>query len=254
MRVLLLGGTTEGAALARALAADARFRATLSLAGATRAPRPQPLPTRIGGFGGVAGLADHLRREGVEALVDATHPFAARITANAAEAARQAGVPLLRVDRPAWRPVPGDRWTVVPSMEAAAAALGASPRRVLLTIGQKELAPFRAAPHHHYILRSVDPPPPEALPPDATVLSATGPFALEAERELLRRHAVDVLVTKNSGGGATAAKLVAAREMGLPVVMLARPTVPPGLAAVPDAEGALRWLHARLPPGAERGV
>ncbi|MDJ0388978.1 cobalt-precorrin-6A reductase [Roseomonas sp. E05] len=251
MRVLLLGGTTEGAALARALAGNSRVRARLSLAGATRAPRPQPLPTRIGGFGGVAGLVEYLRAECIGAVVDATHPFAAQMTRHAAEAAGRCGLPLLRVDRPAWLPQPGDNWAEFPDMTSLAAALGAAPRRVLLTVGQKELAPFRAAPWHHYVIRSVDPPAADVLPPDAEVLTATGPFALEDERALLRRHRIGLLVTKNSGGAATAAKLTAAREMGLPVRLLARPPAPEGLARVPDVAGALGWLHALL---AERGV
>ncbi|MXP64148.1 cobalt-precorrin-6A reductase [Roseomonas sp. M0104] len=251
MRVLVLGGTTEGAALARALAGHAQLDATLSLAGVTRAPRPQPLPTRIGGFGGVAGLVEYLRAERIGAVVDATHPFAARMTRHAAEAAARCGVPLLRVDRPAWAPQPGDDWAEFPDMAALMAALGEAPRRVLLTVGQKELAPFRAAPWHHYVIRSVDPPDPASLPPGAEVLTATGPFALEEERTLLRRHGVEVLVSKNSGGAAVAAKLVAARERGIPVRLLARPPAPEGLARVPDVAGALHWLHGLL---AERGV
>jgi len=251
MRVLLLGGTTEGTALARALAGDAHFQATLSLAGVTRAPRPQPLPTRIGGFGGVAGLMGYLRAERIGAVVDATHPFAAQMTRNAAEAAARCGVPLLRVDRSAWMPEAGDDWAEFPDMPALAAGLGERPRRVLLTVGQKELAPFRAAAWHHYVIRSVDPPDPAALPPEAEVLTATGPFALEDERALLRRHGIEVLVTKNSGGAAVVAKLVAARERGIPVRLLARPPAPEGLARVPDVAGALGWLHGLL---AERGV
>ncbi|PHK94282.1 cobalt-precorrin-6A reductase [Pseudoroseomonas rhizosphaerae] len=251
MRVLLLGGTTEARALARSLAGDARFRATLSLAGATRAPLAQPLPARMGGFGGVEGLAAFLRAEGIGALVDATHPFAARMTRNAAGAAAVAGVKLLRVARPAWRPGPGDNWAEFPDMAAIAAALGETPRRVWLTVGQKELAPFRAAPWHRYLIRSVDPPAPESLPPQATVITATGPFALDGERALLREHRIEVLVSKNSGGTATQAKLLAAREAGLPVLLLARPPDPPGLATVPDAASALAWLHGLL---AERGA
>ncbi|PWC29938.1 cobalt-precorrin-6A reductase [Teichococcus aestuarii] len=251
MRVLLLGGTTEARALARALAGDARFRATLSLAGATRAPLPQPLPARVGGFGGVAGLVAYLRAEGIAALVDATHPFAAQMTRHAAAAAALAGVALLRVERPAWSAGPGDDWREFPDMPAIAAALGEAPRRVWLTVGQKELAPFRAAPQHDYLIRSVDPPAPESLPPRATVLAATGPFTLEGERALLRAHRIGVLVSKNSGGSATEAKLQAAREAGLPVLLLARPPAPEGLRAVPDAEAALAWLHGLR---AERGA
>ncbi|MDQ1080707.1 cobalt-precorrin-6A reductase [Pseudoroseomonas cervicalis] len=251
MRVLLLGGTGEATGLARALAEDNRYQVTVSLAGITRAPRPLPLPTRLGGFGGAGGLADYLRAERIQALLDATHPFAARITANAAQAAGATGAPLLRLHRPAWMPGAGDDWTEHPDMPSLAAALGDTPRRVLLTIGQKELAAFRAAPWHHYVIRSVDPPDPALLPPRAEVLTATGPFALEEERALLRRHGIERIASKNSGGAATAAKLVAARELGVPVHLLARPPLPPGLPVVEDAADALAWLHARR---AERGA
>ncbi|WP_419900040.1 cobalt-precorrin-6A reductase [Roseomonas sp. USHLN139] len=250
MRVLLLGGTTEGAALARALAGDARFQATLSLAGVTRSPRPQPLPTRIGGFGGVEGLVRYLHEAGIEALLDATHPFAAQMTRHAAAAAQATATPLLRLDRPAWCAQPGDDWREYADMPALVESLGETPKRIFLTIGRKELAPFRAAPWHHYVIRSVDPPPPELLPPDATLVTATGPFALDDELALLRDHRIDLLATKNSGGAATAAKLEAARRLGLPLRLLARPARPAGLAVVGDVAGALAWLHGL----AERGA
>jgi precorrin-6A/cobalt-precorrin-6A reductase len=241
LRVLLLGGTTEASALARLLAVDGRFRATLSLAGVTRAPRPQPIPWRIGGFGGVEGLRRSLAEAGVEALVDATHPFAAQMTRHAIAAAGT--IPLLRVERPAWTPCPGDHWLPVPDMPAAARALGPTPRRVLLTIGQKELAPFRDMPSHHYIIRSVDPPEAALVPPGTEIITATGPFSLEEERELLARYDIQAIVTKNSGGSATAAKLVAARERGIPVVVVQRPTAPE-VETVADAEAAMAWLRA----------
>lgn len=250
MRVLLLGGTSESTALAQALAGDGRFEATLSLAGVTRAPRPQPLPTRRGGFGGVAGLVAYLREARIAALLDATHPFAAQMTRHAAAAAAATGVPLLRLDRPAWQPQPGDDWREYPDMPALVQGLGATPRRVFLTIGQKELAPFRAAPWHDYLIRSVDPPDPAVLPPRATCLTATGPFALQDELALLRGHGIEVVAAKNSGGAATAAKLQAARSLGLPLRLLARPPVPPGLGRVADVAAALAWLHGL----AERGA
>ncbi|MFB9970156.1 cobalt-precorrin-6A reductase [Pseudoroseomonas cervicalis] len=249
MRVLLLGGTGEATGLARALAEDSRYQVTVSLAGVTRAPRPLPLPTRLGGFGGAGSLAEYLRAEGIAALLDATHPFAARITANAAQAAAATGTPLLRLHRPAWTPGPGDDWTQHPDMSALAAALGETPRRVLLTVGQRSWRPSapRLAPLRHPQRR----PPDRPCCPQAEVLTATGPFALEAERELLRRHGIEVIASKNSGGAATAAKLVAARELGLPVHLLARPPLPPGLAVVEEVADALAWLHARR---AERGA
>ena len=250
LRVLILGGTTEASALARSLAGDGRFSATLSLAGRTIAPILPPIAWRIGGFGGAAGLAAYLRAERIGALVDATHPFAARMTGNACEAAALAGVALLRIHRPEWRPVAGDRWICVPDMEAAAQALGSVTRRVLLTIGQQDLAPFAAAPWHDYVIRSVEPPPAETLPARAMVLTARGPFAEPDEYALLATRRIEILVTKNSGGSATAAKLAGARALGLPVVMVARPPVPE-VAQVADAEGALDWLAHQADP---RGV
>lgn len=241
MRVLLLGGTTEASALARLLAEDGRFQPTLSLAGVTRAPRPQPIPWRIGGFGGVEGLRRYLAEAGIDAVVDATHPFATQMTRHAIAAA--GALKLLRVERPAWTPCPADRWLPVPDMQAAAHALGATPRRVLLTIGQKELSPFRDTPVHHYIIRSVDPPDPASVPPGAEIITATGPFSVEEERALLVRHDIQVIVTKNSGGSATAAKLTAARERGIPVVMMQRPAAPV-VETVTDAGAAMEWLRA----------
>jgi precorrin-6A/cobalt-precorrin-6A reductase len=241
LRVLILGGTTEASALARLLAGDARFDAKLSLAGRTRAPALPPIAWRIGGFGGAAGLAEHLRAERVDAVVDATHPFAAQMSGNACAAAARAGIPLLRINRPEWRQQAGDRWTLVPDMAAAAHALGRAARRVLLTIGQQDLAPFVAAPWHDYVIRSVDAPAPENLPPRAEIITARGPFVEPEERKLLVERKIDVLVTKNSGGSATAEKLAAARALGLEVVMVARPRLAEA-AEVADAEGALDWL------------
>lgn len=242
MNVLILGGTTEASALARALASEPGIRATLSFAGRTRDPAPPPIPWRSGGFGGAAGLAAYLHSHAIAALVDATHPFAAGISRNAVAAATEAGVALLAVVRPAWDAGPGDRWVHVPDMPAAAAALGAVPRRVFLTVGQQELAPFAAAPWHSYLVRSVEAPAPGLLPPGTRCIAARGPFAEADERRLLAEEGVEVLVTKNSGGTATAAKLAAARALGVPVVMVARPP-PSGAAAVPDAAGALAWLR-----------
>jgi precorrin-6A/cobalt-precorrin-6A reductase len=253
MRVLILGGTGEASALARAIAADARFKATLSLAGRTRAPLPAPIPQRVGGFGGVSGLADYLIAERIAALVDATHPFAEQISRNAALAAGLAGVPLLRISRPRWKPDHGDRWRMVPDMASAAEALGPTPRRVFLTVGQKELFPFTTAPWHHYLIRSVEPPEPAALPAGAEVILARGPFAEPAERRLLARLRIEMLVTKNSGGEATAGKLRAARALGLPVIMVERPAETAAVQSVADPQAALEWL-VRLHGTAARGV
>ncbi|TCT13570.1 precorrin-6A reductase [Tepidamorphus gemmatus] len=255
LKVLILGGTSEASALARRLAGDVRFETVLSLAGVTKAPAAQPVPVRRGGFGGAGGLADHLRQAGFGALVDATHPFADRISANAAEAARIAGVPLLAVRRPAWQPQAGDRWCEVADMTAAAAALGIAPKRVLLTVGRQDLAAFLTAPQHRYVVRSVDPPAAELLPPDAEVITARGPFDEAGERALMTAHGIEVLVTKNSGGAATRAKLGAARALGIPVVIVARPPEPP-VETVIGADEAYAWLERRHGEscGALRGV
>ncbi len=249
LRVLILGGTTEASALAEALHGDDRFAPTLSFAGVTRAPVLPRIATRIGGFGGADGLAGWLRETGTHALIDATHPFAQRISRNAVAACAAAGVALLRVARPEWRPVPGDRWTVTPDMAAAAAALGPGGRRVLLTIGRQDLAAFLPHPQHAYLVRSVDLPPAALLPPGCRLVTARGPFALEDELSLLSRHAIEAIVSKNSGGDATRAKLDAARRLGIEVVMVARPEpVPaPHVAGWREALGWLEDRHQALP-------
>ena len=225
MRVLILGGTTEASRLATLIAGDARFNAILSLAGRTSAPKAQPLRTRTGGFGGANALAQWLHDEKIDAVIDATHPFAARISANAVAACRQAGVPLASIVRAPWRPETGDRWQSVPSAEAAAGALGERPRRVFLGLGRQELAAFAQAPQHRYIARVIEPPDASPLPPHLTLLQARGPFDLDAEIRLLSDEKIEVVVSKNSGGNATYAKIEAARTLGLPVIMIARSRV-----------------------------
>jgi precorrin-6A/cobalt-precorrin-6A reductase len=239
--VLILGGTSEGRALAVRLAADARFRALLSFAGRTQHIADPGVPYRVGGFGGVEGLVAHLEREGHRALVDATHPFAAQMSCHAARAAERAGVPLVRLEGPAWRELPGDRWQAVSSMAEAPAALGEAPRRVFLSIGRQEVGHFARAPQHDYLIRAVDPFEP-ALE-RARVICARGPFELEHERALFERERIEVLVSKNAGTPSTYAKIEAARQLGVPVVMVARPSLPP-IDTVPDVAGALAWLAA----------
>jgi precorrin-6A/cobalt-precorrin-6A reductase len=260
LKILILGGSSEASALAALLAHDARFDATLSLAGRTTTPRLPEIPWRSGGFGGVAGLIRYITDNAVQALIVATHPFAVQMRQNAVAAMRVSQIPLLMIERPAWHAAAGDRWTEVADMTQAAAALGVPPRRVLLTIGRKDLAPFAAAPWHDYVIRSVDAPPPELLPPRAKIITARGPFTQEADRQMLIEERIAVIVTKNSGGNATEAKLLAARKLGLPVVMVARPLWPDvtGLDAgtAEDAAGALRWLETLPHPAspAKRGV
>ncbi|MDN0200122.1 cobalt-precorrin-6A reductase [Streptomyces sp. S.PNR 29] len=244
--VLILGGTTEARRLAAELAAHPGVRVTTSLAGRVSRPGPLAGEVRVGGFGGAEGLAAWLREHRVDALVDATHPFAASITANAARAAAATGIPAVVLRRPGWRPGPGDRWHPVTSLGAAAELLPRLGRRVLLTTGRMGLAAFAHLTELHFVARSVEPPEPP-MPPDTQVLLARGPFTVADESALLCDHRIDVMVTKDSGGEATAAKLTAARELGLPVVVVRRPPVPPGVTVVPDVAGALERLGLDRP-------
>jgi precorrin-6A/cobalt-precorrin-6A reductase len=238
MRVLLLGGTGEGRRLAAMLAGSAGVEVISSLAGRTAEPVLPPGPIRIGSFGGAQGLAAWLADERIGAVIDATHPFASAITAAAVAASAGVGVPLLLLRRPCWTAGPGDDWRRVPSLQAAAADLPGE--RVFLTVGRTGVAAFAADGRRWFLIRSVQVPAPP-MPPRVRVLLARGPFAVADEVALMRRHAVDVLVTKDSGGEMTSAKLVAARELGLPVVMVDRPPFP-ATPAVATAEEAQVWL------------
>jgi precorrin-6A/cobalt-precorrin-6A reductase len=253
MRLLILGGTSEAGALAAGLAARPDIAPILSLAGRTAAPRPAPIAMRVGGFGGIAGLADYLATARIDAVVDATHPFAAQMSRHALAACTQTGVPLLRLTRAAWQAEAGDRWIEVADMAGAAAALGGRRRRVFLTVGSLSLPAFAAAPWHHYVIRSIDPPRTLAGLPDHTLLLARGPFRQAAEAELMRAHRIDILVTKNSGGGAAAGKLAAARSLDLPVVIVARPPAIGGQ-EVDTVDAVLDWLDRHRPGPAPRGV
>ena len=246
-RLLILGGTAEGAALARAVAErfGRRFETTTSLAGRTEAPGPLPGNLRIGGFGGAEGLATYLAEARIDLLVDATPPCADVISRHARLAAEQVRVPRLVLERPAWRRHPLDRWIEVEDMAAAAAAVARVGRRCLVTVGASELAAFAGLAQVHFVVRLIDPPRQPLPLVDYEIVLGRGPFALEGERELLRRHRIDVLAAKASGGLATEAKLVAAREAGLPVVMLRRPKPEPG-PRVCTVEAALAWLDERL--------
>ncbi|MFE1438725.1 cobalt-precorrin-6A reductase [Streptomyces sp. NPDC058739] len=239
--VLVLGGTGEARGLAGELEARGGVRVTTSLAGRVSRPGAVAGELRIGGFGGAEGLADWMREHGVTALVDATHPFAEAITRNAAAAAALTGVRAVVLRRPGWQPGPGDRWHWADSLEDAAALLPALGRRVLLTTGRLGLAAFAGQTALEFVARSVEPPAPP-MPPHTEVLLARGPFTEADERNLLRERRIDVVVTKDSGGDATSAKLTAARELGLPVVIVRRPPLPDGVATVPDTRGVLDRL------------
>jgi precorrin-6A/cobalt-precorrin-6A reductase len=250
MRILILGGTTEASALAGLLADRSEFSPVLSMAGRTSDPRPLPIPTRIGGFGGVEGLAGFLAQERIEAVIDATHPFAAVMSRNAAAACGQMHVPLLALRRPPWTAQEGDRWVEVSAMDDAVRALGEESRRVFLTVGRLELPPFAAAPQHTYLVRTIEPIG-EALPvPNVIAIQDRAPFDEAAERALMERERVEIVVTKNSGGAATYPKIAAARALGLPVIVVARPEKPHGVEEAAGADAALEWLqrrHGRAP-------
>jgi precorrin-6A/cobalt-precorrin-6A reductase len=241
MRILVLGGTGEASALARALAARPDLDAILSFAGRTKIPEGWPIRIRVGGFGGVEGLEHYLREENIEALVDATHPFAARISRNAQAACSAVGTPIMILTRPAWRREAGDRWIFVCDMTEAAAALGGEPKRVFLTIGRLEIAAFEAAPQHRYLVRSIEPLDPPPRLPHLHFIAARGPFDVAAELALMQNEKIDILVTKNSGAPATFAKIEAARQLGLPVVMIERPQQPDA-PAVHDPAEVLAWI------------
>ncbi len=239
-RLLILGGTLEASALAEAVAA-AGIDAVLSYAGRVARPRPQPVAQRSGGFGGVEGLRAYLREAGITHVVDATHPFAAQMSANAAAACAAEGVPLAALTRPPWQPGAGDRWQRVPDIAGAVAALAGAPRRVFLAVGRMHLADFAAQPQHHYLLRLVDPPE-EPLPlPRADVVVSRGPFTVEGDRALMRDHGSDLVVSKNAGGSGARAKLEAARALGLPVLMIDRPALPPRTSFAAPGE-VMAWL------------
>jgi precorrin-6A/cobalt-precorrin-6A reductase len=251
-RILILGGTAEARQLAGQLAHHHDLAVTLSLAGRTAAPAEQPVPVRIGGFGGADGLAAYLEAQQIDVLIDATHPYAAVMSAHAAQAASRRNVRLLALRRQPWSTIAEDRWDEVDTIEDAALALGPVPRRVFLTVGRRDIAAFAAAPQHSYLIRSVDPIDPPLRLPDATYITARGPFPETDERELMTKHQVHVVVAKNSGGDATYGKIAAARALGIQVIMLRRPVLP-AVAAVETAQDAVAWLDHEPAPTA-RGV
>lgn len=247
-RVLILGGTTEASALARVLVDRADLDVVLSLAGRTETPIRPPIAHRIGGFGGVAGLIEFLKSQTISGVIDATHPYAAQMTQHAAQACAALDIPRLIFTRPAWVPVKGDQWQSVRDVEAAVDALGASPKRVFLTVGRLSLAAFRRADGHSYLVRSIDQPDASEMPRDTKLILARGPFTVEDETQLMRAEHIDLLVTKNSGGAQTDAKLAAARALQIPVIMVERPALPESRVTY-DLQEALAFIedHGRAP-------
>ncbi len=246
--LLILAGTTEATALAGAVA-EAGLLGTVSFAGRVERPKRQPLPQRIGGFGGVAGLQTYLAHHAITHVIDATHPFAARMSANAVTACAATGIPLIALTRPAWTAQPGDDWTHVPDMAGAVAALDQPARRIMLAVGRMHLDEFAPNPQHFYLLRLVDPPASPPPLPEHHVLVSRGPFTTAADRALMQDHGIDLVVSKNAGGTGAYAKIAAARELGLPVLMIDRPAIPARAEAHSVAE-VMAWLGH----GADRGV
>jgi len=238
-RALVLGGTADAGLLAAAMA-RAGIDAVYSYGGRTRVPADQPLPTRIGGFGGVSGLADYIRQEGITHVIDATHPFAAEMSRNAVQACAETGTPLMALERAAWARADVDNWIEVGDVNAAVAALPEASANVFLAIGRQHIAPFAVKPQHAYTLRFVDPP--EApLSFAAGVIVSRGPFTLDGELEMMRARGITWIIARNSGGDGARAKIDAARMLGLPVIMISRPALPERQRVESVAE-IMQWL------------
>ena len=248
-RLLILGGTGEALALARQLAEDAPdLTVTTSLAGRTQDPILPPGEVRIGGFGGVDGLVAYCHANQISVVVNATHPFAAEMGLHALEAHRRAGIPLLRLLRPAWRRQPRDSWIKAPHAKAAAGICRWLGKRVFLALGARDLPLFAGIERAHFLVRLVDMPA-EPLPlASYDVIAARGPFSLAAERLLMLEHGIDLVVAKNSGGDGAFAKIEVARELGVPVVMIERPEIAlhPGCETADTVETALDWIAQRV--------
>ena len=238
--ILVLGGTTEATALARAIS-DAGLRAVFSYAGRVADPKAQPLPTRVGGFGGAEAMANWLRDTAITRVVDATHPFAAGISANAVTACAACNIPLLALTRQPWEAQPGDNWHHVPDIPAAVAALEGPKRHVMLAIGRMHLDAFAAQPGHFYLLRLVDAPDGPLPLPDCAVEVSRGPFTVEQDIALMQRHGIELVVAKNAGGSGARAKVDAARALSIPMLMIDRPALPQR-AEVHDIDAVFDWL------------
>ncbi|MGB7380776.1 MAG: cobalt-precorrin-6A reductase [Rivularia sp. (in: cyanobacteria)] len=239
VKILILGGTQEAAKLAKKAANLPDIQVKLSLAGRTSQIASQNL--RVGGFGGVTGLIEYLKSENIDLLIDATHPFAAQISQNAATAAENLQLPFLMLIRPKWESVIGDKWIEVENIPAAVEILSGLSKRVFLTIGRQEVTAFSQLENIWFLMRTIEKPSLDIVLPKGLLLLERGPFDKDSEKQLLDKHKIDTVVSKNSGGDATYAKIIAARELGIKVVMVKRPMLPQG-AWVEDVESALRWI------------
>ena len=247
--LLILGGTGEALRLARAVEAGLgdRLRIVSSLAGSTRNPAKIGGEVRVGGFGGVDGLAGYIRDKDVAFLIDATHPFSAQISEHACLAAAATGTPRLVLARPPWQAEDGDRWHEAADMAAAVALVPGLGARAFLSVGGRSLDFFSGLRESWFLVRLIDAPDDPLPLAGAKLITGRGPFDAASERRLFEQHGIDLVVTRASGGDATKGKIDAARELGLPVVMVRRPAPPPG-ESVENVEAALDWLKRSLNP------
>jgi precorrin-6A/cobalt-precorrin-6A reductase len=244
-RLLILGGTGDAVKLLDRASLLPGLTVITTLAGRTRSPNPVAGEVRIGGFGGEAGLVEYLKVEKIDLIIDATHPFAAQISGNVAGAATQLAIPRIMLVRPAWARSPEDNWIEVESIDRAVAAIPAIAERIFVTIGRQQLAPFSQLTDRWCLMRSIDPPDATIPLPPGKILLDRGPFTLESERQLMMKYRIQAIVSKNSGGDATYAKIIAARELQIPIIMVQRPIAPEG-DRVADLASAIQWLQNRL--------
>jgi len=244
MNILILGGTSEASELVALLAGKPHIQIILSLAGRTKNPVLPQVNCRVGGFGGAYGLADYIKEQNIGALVCATHPFAQKMPFNAQEAAKIAGVPLLYLLRPQWEKTAQDMWIEVASHRQASKALGIAPKRIFLSVGKLELEEYINSSQHYYVIRSIDEITGKPLK-NAFYITSRPPFNLDNEYKLLHDHKIDYLVSKNSGGAATSAKLAACSKLKIPVIMISRPRRPAGL-HVQSAQEAMDWVYKNV--------
>ncbi|MFN5592712.1 MAG: cobalt-precorrin-6A reductase [Aphanizomenon sp.] len=252
LRVLILGGIGDAVELAIKIANIPGIEVITSLAGRTREPANLPGNVRTGGFGGVRGLTNYLREMQIDLLIDATHPFANQISENAAAATQEVGIPRLMVIRPPWEKLEDDDWLEVEDNLAAATALANRAKRVFLTIGRQEIGTFAHLQDIWFLMRMIDPPNTDVIIPPGLILCDRGPFNLENEQEILLKYNIDTIVSKNSGGNATYPKIIATRKLGIKVVMVNRPPVPPGK-QVADVDSACKWLFDKLDISLQNG-